>query len=225
MIPPNRAPKQQSMRQVSPLSKAQIYPTVIGPESLHPDWKISLVSVWLIRLVHDVSIPLVRLRPDHHHFTPLHTTMTSTASFNISGRLFGNINLGPLTTIFTPPSSCLTDLFLPGSDAPLDVTLVHPTGTFIQLVPTGTYPLLGWPTQTECYPSGYQAASSMFRSSQGTLPVAFGGYFSPAACPSGYTSACPEEVLLSSAGEEIAVCCPRYESCYVIWIQLPLTRL
>lgn len=146
-----------------------------------------------------------------------YTKMTSTASFNISGRLIGNINLGPLSTIFTPPPSCLRHLYL-------ERTVTPPImATFLDLVPTDTFPTLGWPTQTECYPPGYQAASSAFRASHGDNAVTFGGYFSPAACPEGYTSACTEDILLTSSGEQIALCCPRCVMPHLIALVAPLT--
>lgn len=84
------------------------------------------------------------------------------------------------------------------------------SATFQNLVPTGTFPTLGWPTQTECYPPGYQAASSAFRASELATPATFGGYFSRGVCPAGYTSACTKDIRFTSAGDRIALCCPQY---------------
>ncbi|KAL0639004.1 hypothetical protein Q9L58_001885 [Maublancomyces gigas] len=135
--------------------------------------------------------------------------MTSTASFNRSGLVSGNINLGSLITTFTPPATCLSHLYLEGSDAPVL------SATFQDLVPTGTFPTLGWPTQTECYPPGYQAASSAFRASEEATAATFGGYFSPGVCPAGYTSACTKDIRFTSAGDQIALCCPYGYQCWV----------
>lgn len=98
------------------------------------------------------------------------------------------------------------------------MSTAHPT--YLNLVPTVTFPTMGWPTQTECYPPGFQAASSVFNAFAGATSATFGGYFSPGACPARYTSACTADILFTSAGEQIALCCPRYPirrlSCLVL---------
>jgi len=53
------------------------------------------------------------------------------------------------------------------------------------------------PTDTQlCFPSGYR-------------PQVYGGYFSPAQCPVGYTTACISLKTIGTDLETIVTCCPR----------------
>ncbi|KAF3932127.1 hypothetical protein ABW20_dc0107527 [Dactylellina cionopaga] len=81
------------------------------------------------------------------------------------------IFLGPLTTTFTPPSSCFALTALVDSDGiPFQIY----TGGFADAL-LATTPLQG----TDCFPSVYPA----------TAGDNWGPYFSPGVCPSGYTVA------------------------------------
>ncbi|KAK4450998.1 hypothetical protein QBC34DRAFT_401962 [Podospora aff. communis PSN243] len=56
------------------------------------------------------------------------------------------------------------------------------------------------PTDTQlCFPSGYS-------------PQVYGGYFSPAQCPMGYTTACISLKTVGTDHETIVTCCPSYQS-------------
>ena len=89
----------------------------------------------------------------------------------------------PLTTIFTPPSSCTasfsTDFKVPGSD--------------------GIYDVIG-PVSTDdgCFPDAYT-----FRTD---------AYYFPGVCPQGYSTACLTP-LLQDVGLIIATCCPTGYTC------------
>lgn len=125
-----------------------------------------------------------------------------------------------MPTTFTPPASCLHNLYLPGSNAPLLVTPFLKSGS-TSTPSTMPIPSLGWSTQAECYPADYQAMRTRFTLEHSPTKVSFGGYCSPGACASGYTSACKVDDWWTTAGEEIALCCPRYLPCRLVLL-LPL---
>src|SRR5436190_5468627 len=74
-----------------------------------------------------------------------------------------------LTTIFTPPASCLQTLFVQY------YTQFQPPNNF-----GNTHLTLGLMQMSQCFPISY---SEQYHHSRV-------GYYSPAVCPSGYTSAC-----------------------------------
>lgn len=101
----------------------------------------------------------------------------------INGVKYWAPNLGPLTTTFTPPTSCFKDLYYLFTLDPGSVR----------------HPSLAWITKTECYPTNYPQEDSWY----------YAGYYSPAVCPSGYWSACVEHESLVAIKETGFVCCPR----------------
>ncbi|KAI0100747.1 hypothetical protein GGR51DRAFT_343553 [Nemania sp. FL0031] len=89
-------------------------------------------------------------------------------------------NLGALPTNFALGSSCTSKLN--------DVYKVFTESP-------GYYYLLQGPVeQTSCYPSGYNAASTQ--------------YYSPARCPTGFTSACQSTNIAGTVSETVVTCCP-----------------
>ncbi|KAI1753634.1 hypothetical protein F4782DRAFT_497094 [Xylaria castorea] len=91
-------------------------------------------------------------------------------------------NLGPLPTNFAVNSNCVPDL--------TDVYKYFTTSP-------GWYFLLQGPVeQTSCYPSGYTADSRQ--------------YYSPARCPTGFTSACQSHNVAGTIEETVVRCCPTY---------------
>ncbi|KAI0197101.1 hypothetical protein EV127DRAFT_415598 [Xylaria flabelliformis] len=93
-------------------------------------------------------------------------------------------NLGPLPTDFVLNSKCAEDL--------VDVYKYFTTSP-------GWYFLLQGPVeQTSCYPSGYTADSRQ--------------YYSPARCPTGFTSACQSHNVAGTVEETVVRCCPTYSS-------------
>ncbi|KAI0460010.1 hypothetical protein F5B21DRAFT_205602 [Xylaria acuta] len=89
-------------------------------------------------------------------------------------------NLGPLPTNFAVNSNCERDLD--------DVYKYYTTSE-------GWYFLLQGPVeQTSCYPSGYTADSRQ--------------YYSPARCPTGFTSACESHNIAGTIEETVVRCCP-----------------
>lgn len=90
----------------------------------------------------------------------------------------------PLTTLFTPPAWCDSHSWV-SSDCPGTNTC------------TGIYNIVR-ATETECYPSGWQASAT---------------YFSPGICPSGYSTGTNILSYIGASGTETrATCCPRYGS-------------
>lgn len=75
-----------------------------------------------------------------------------------------------LTTTFTPPPECLSDVYRYNANQ-----------------------LLG-PMTSDCYPPGWNNATSTF--------------WSPGICPSGYTTACIAANTVNTFTETIATCCP-----------------
>ncbi|KAI0914288.1 hypothetical protein F4823DRAFT_558303 [Ustulina deusta] len=93
-------------------------------------------------------------------------------------------NLGPLPTNFAVAPSCSADLN--------DVFRIYTSSP-------GSYYLLQGPVgQTSCYPSGYAADSQQ--------------YYSPAQCPTGFTSACKSYRSTGTVQETIVRCCPTQAS-------------
>ncbi|GAW18958.1 hypothetical protein ANO14919_084420 [Xylariales sp. No.14919] len=91
-------------------------------------------------------------------------------------------NLGPLPTNFAIASSCAKELD--------DVYKVYTSFD-------GWYYLLQGPVdQTSCYPSSYAANSKQ--------------YYSPARCPTGFTSACQSQNVAGTATETVLRCCPTH---------------
>ncbi|KAJ8132271.1 hypothetical protein O1611_g1354 [Lasiodiplodia mahajangana] len=89
-------------------------------------------------------------------------------------------NLGALPTTFSLASTCASEL--------TDVYKIF-TGA------PGNYYLLQGPVdQTSCYPSSYNAASTQ--------------YYSPARCPTGFTSACQSVNVAGTVSETVMRCCP-----------------
>jgi hypothetical protein len=88
----------------------------------------------------------------------------------------------PLTTIFTPSSPCLSDYY--------------------QYETTNSYGyyVLGPPTPSVCFPSGWAPSSQ---------------YFSPGLCPSGYIIACSTTANIGTITETRATCCPSSWACQV----------
>ncbi|KAI8627648.1 hypothetical protein F5Y19DRAFT_160819 [Xylariaceae sp. FL1651] len=89
-------------------------------------------------------------------------------------------NLGPLPTDFAIASNCANDLN--------DIYKINTS-------PQGYYYLLQGPVeQTSCYPSSYTANTQQF--------------YSPALCPTGFTSACKALNRIGTVQETILTCCP-----------------
>ncbi|KAI0532835.1 hypothetical protein GGR58DRAFT_488849 [Xylaria digitata] len=91
-------------------------------------------------------------------------------------------NLGPLPTNFALASSCATSLD--------DIYKVYTSFD-------GWYYLLQGPVeQTSCYPSSYNGDSNQ--------------YYSPARCPTGFTSACQSKNVAGTVSETVVRCCPTH---------------
>ncbi len=86
--------------------------------------------------------------------------------------------LGPLTTIFTPPSHCAS----------------YQTNLYQVVDATGSWFAQGPIEPGNCFPSGYGSLSSQ--------------YYSPGVCPSGYQPACMDTNQIGSVTETIYTCCP-----------------
>ncbi|KAI0012207.1 hypothetical protein F4779DRAFT_106859 [Xylariaceae sp. FL0662B] len=89
-----------------------------------------------------------------------------------------DINDGPLTTTFTPPTACETqtaDIYL----------LVQSDGDYFAQGPVDP---------GSCWPSGYSAKTNE--------------YYSPGICPSGFTPACNRTNIIGLSTETIQTCCP-----------------
>jgi hypothetical protein len=90
--------------------------------------------------------------------------------------------VGPLTTRFRAPSSCTA--------VPTQIYQVWSASesSYIE------GPLF---TQgSDCFPSGYDPAPT--------------NYYSPGACPHGYTAACSSLASVSAETETAVICCPTY---------------
>ncbi|KAH8591053.1 hypothetical protein B0O99DRAFT_633525 [Bisporella sp. PMI_857] len=96
-------------------------------------------------------------------------------------------NLGPLTTTFTPPSTCFFTTAFPATGGGEDVTGagVAYAETYLQIVSNAA---------TSCYPSNYGYSGDS------------NNYFSPGLiCPLGYSTG---GFLTILSGETLAFCCP-----------------
>jgi hypothetical protein len=92
-----------------------------------------------------------------------------------------------LTTTFTPSPYCTNEYWR-----------VNETGTYSQdnQINTYQYMTLGPPSTSDCFPTGYNEAKSIF--------------YSPGVCPDGYTEACSSTVNVGTLTETRATCCPRF---------------
>jgi hypothetical protein len=90
--------------------------------------------------------------------------------------------LGPLTTTFTPPSSCISSM----------------SDVFYQiLAPSAFDGLLYGPLGAVCFPSGYQDIRRV--------------YYSPGLfCPVGYETACISFDSMDIVTETVVTCCPTF---------------
>ncbi|PGH12705.1 hypothetical protein AJ79_04065 [Helicocarpus griseus UAMH5409] len=99
-----------------------------------------------------------------------------------------------VTTTFTPPASCTTDLY--------EFTTSHP-GITSQY----KYFQIGPPRPTSCFPPGGPEPWA-------ALEIPPDAYYSPAICPLGYHSCeVSEATFTSSLTETRAICCPQDFSC------------
>ncbi|KAF2800208.1 hypothetical protein K505DRAFT_370409 [Melanomma pulvis-pyrius CBS 109.77] len=88
------------------------------------------------------------------------------------------MSIGPFPVSFNPPTSCFaTDIW----------RLSFPPES-------RTYELLGPPLRTECFPSGYNPATT--------------AYYSPGHCPTGYTAASSTVITAGTVTETAQFCCP-----------------
>jgi len=104
----------------------------------------------------------------------------------------------PLTTIFTPPRNCFTDVSLftgynypTASNSPYSVGL-GAGNEFSNCSPCW----LGLATTSTCFPSSYSISAT----------------YSPGVCPKGYEIACSSVDSNGQVLETVATCCPRYAS-------------
>ena len=104
---------------------------------------------------------------DHLHTLP--SIMATTAYIPSVGRPRDTSPVAALTTIFTPPASCLNTLFVEY------YTQAQPPNNL-----GNTHLTLGLMPMSQCFPVSY--LEEYWHSGV--------GYYSPAVCPSGYTSAC-----------------------------------
>ncbi|GAP83816.1 putative Gag polyprotein [Rosellinia necatrix] len=92
-------------------------------------------------------------------------------------------NLGPLPTDFTLSPNCAKDL--------------NDIYKYFYNTQQGWYYLLHGPVeQTSCYPSGYAAKKTE--------------YYSPARCPTGFTTACRRTNKAGTVVETVVTCCPTH---------------
>jgi hypothetical protein len=101
-------------------------------------------------------------------------------------------SLSPLTTVFTPPASCVADInwyTYTASQTNGLVTIGNPT----QCVDHLCY--AAFPLNSNCLPEGWALSRA----------------FSPGVCPEGYTIACSSLSTAGTATETVATCCPKYE--------------
>lgn len=96
------------------------------------------------------------------------------------------MDLGPLTTVFTPPSDCLAS------------SAVWWIYTSCYVAPNCTYQLQGHPDFRKCLPPDYMPYTT--------------AYYSPGLCPSGYTPACTSYDSNGTVTDAVYNCCPTYVS-------------
>jgi hypothetical protein len=108
--------------------------------------------------------------------------------------------IGPLTTVYTPPSYCLTNEALTSSQSPVAVTQIsgHNQTSYYSMSLWNNGPETA-SAHMECFPASY------------ALDVY--SYYSPGACPSGWainTSSVVQLALNTSlaTGDHLGVCCP-----------------
>lgn len=96
-----------------------------------------------------------------------------------------------LTTVFTPPSNCFTDVsLLSGYGYPTSYSVgLGPGNEFSDCSPCW----LGLASTSTCFPSGWSLSAT----------------FSPGICPSGYSIACSSINSIGTLAETVATCCPR----------------
>lgn len=97
----------------------------------------------------------------------------------------------PLTTTFTPPSNCFTDVsLLSGIGYPISYSVGFGAGNEV----SDCSPCwLGLATTSTCFPSGYSSSA----------------IYSPGSCPSNYYVACSSINSIGTVTETVATCCPR----------------
>jgi len=97
----------------------------------------------------------------------------------------------PLTTLFVPPNSCFTDVYLYSFTSGETPQLAEESSNGINY--------LGLPGTSNCLPTGWSPST----------------YFSPGFCPGGYTIACSFVNSIETVTETAAICCPRYSEMIV----------
>jgi hypothetical protein len=96
----------------------------------------------------------------------------------------------PLTTLFVPPNSCLTDVYWYSFTSGQTPQVL---GTGIGVGSPGQH-YLGLPGSSGCLPTGWAPCD----------------YYSPGICPGGYTIACSSSHSVGgTVTETVATCCPR----------------
>jgi hypothetical protein len=118
--------------------------------------------------------------------TKIYRDVTSTVpAVTVSGYL-------PLTTVFTPPAECFTDIawYSPygyGETSSYNVGIGPLSGP-------GCSPCwMGLPSSSSCFPPGWDVSA----------------IYSPGKCPMGYTVACSSVNSIGTLTETVATCCPR----------------
>lgn len=154
-----------------------------------PEWRLSTVGV--MKVLGPVCLSkrsLVKKRS----LQPPNSTAFDRSNMS-------TLSIGPLTTTFTAPPSCLTQ-----THKYLN-TDWNCQGNHTTPVPCG-WLHLGNISDTSCFPSSYTADSSS------------DFYYSPGICPTLYSTACSNVIGTGSAAQTIATCCPEY---VIIWSSLP----
>jgi hypothetical protein len=99
-------------------------------------------------------------------------------------------NIGPLTTVYTPPASCTRST---GWYKSFETT-VNEAGETDAVY----FDYRGPISIDECLPPGFNAETR--------------DYYSPGVCPSAYTSACSRPGDFANPSLTKVICCPSYES-------------
>lgn len=100
----------------------------------------------------------------------------------------------PLTTTFTPPPNCFTDVSLfSGYGYPTAYSVGLGVGNEFSAC-SNCWQWLGLASASTCFPPSYS----------------FSAIFSPGVCPSGYYIACGSTNVLETVTETVATCCPGY---------------
>lgn len=112
--------------------------------------------------------------------------MDTTETTNYTPRIDRATNFGPLTTTFTPPSSCSSTAFWRDDGDP---HIFDTCDSGVALV------------NSDCYPDGWDNEAE-------TRSL---GYFSPGnVCPHAWTTACEVDIGVRPAGRSAFLCCPRF---------------